>query len=98
MRNAKDYKNCNINQPVFSGDENTRILEIISSPKLHTMLVVVNKIMQYSFEKKTNEWTGVCNLQREVTHVSIGSEGNSCKLLLSKVDVLQKMCSSGCLR
>lgn len=100
IKNAKNYKNC-INLPVFTGDENTRILEIIPPPELHLMLGVMNKIvnhMQGEFSKETNEWTNLCNVQREITHGGTGFKGNSCKILLNKVDSLRAICAVGCLK
>lgn len=95
MKNAKNYKNC-VNLPVFTGDENTRVLEIIPPPERHLMLGVVNKIvkhMQGEFQQETHEWTKLCNVQREITHGGAGF-----KILLNKVDSLRAICTVGCLK
>ncbi|CAH1113805.1 unnamed protein product [Psylliodes chrysocephalus] len=100
MKNSKNYKNC-VNLSVFTGDKNTRVLEIIPPPELHLILGAVNKIvnhMQGEFQQETHEWTKLCNVQREITHGGAGFKGNSCKILLNKVDSLRAICTVGCLK
>lgn len=97
---AKNFKCC-VNTPVISSNTDQSILEIIPPPELHLMIGVVNTLythMLREFENVAEEWAQTCNVQREVTYGSSGFKGNSCKILLDKVDILRQKCSSSCLK
>lgn len=54
-KKAKNYCNC-IYEPLFTGDDNTVILDVIPPPELHLMLGVVNTIFDHM--NPTNlKWT-----------------------------------------
>ena len=87
-KNAKFYKNC-INLPIFSGEEDTKVLDIIILPELHLMIGVLDKIvdhMRREFEDDTNKWLVFCDVDREVRHNGAGFKGNSCIKLLDNID------------
>lgn len=97
---AKSFGNC-IQKPVFTGDSNQVILDIIPPPELHLMLGVVNIIferMLKEFNKEALEWAKSCNVERDVTYGGTNFNGNSCKRLLDKIDVLRTKCPIGCMR
>ncbi|CAH0547097.1 unnamed protein product [Brassicogethes aeneus] len=98
--NAKFYKNCN-NPPLFSCAQETPVLQIIPPPELHLMLGVVNTLfghMMKEFEAESLAWAKACHAQREVTHGGHGFKGNSCRRLLSNVDVLRAKKKLGLLK
>ncbi|KAJ6639768.1 hypothetical protein Bhyg_12515, partial [Pseudolycoriella hygida] len=97
--NAKKYANC-IHEPIFSGESEKLILDIIPPPELHLMLGVVNTIFDHmlgNFADEAMAWAKSCNVERDVTHGS-GFNGNSCKKLLDKLDILRSKCSIGCVK
>lgn len=98
--NAKKFKNC-IHLPVIKGNDKT-FLEVIPPPELHLMLGVVNTLyanmLKDGFGKDATDWAKSCNVEREVTHGGTGFKGNSCKILLNKIDILRSGCSLGCLK
>lgn len=65
------------------------------------MLGVVNTIFEHmlaDFSNETLAWAKSCNVERSVTHAGSGFNGNACKKLLEKLDVLRASCSIGCLK
>lgn len=97
---AKDYGNC-IQMPVFSGDSDQLILDIITPPELHLMIGVVNTIYDHmikEFNEDALQWAKACNVDRDVTYSGSSFNGNSCKRLLNKIDVLRANCSIGCVK
>ena len=97
---AKKYKNC-IHPPLIETSVDKSFLEIIPPPELHLMLGVVNTLFSHlisGFEQEALKWAELCNVQREITHGSPAFKGNSCKILLNKVDLLRTNCSLGCLK
>lgn len=46
----------------------------------------------------TLAWAKSCNVKREITHGGTAFNGNSCKILLNKIDVLRATCPIGCLK
>lgn len=97
---ANQYMNC-INPPIFKKDENTIILDIIPPPELHLMLGVVNTLFNHMLEEFKDEallWAKSCFVVREVYRGCSGYNGNSCKILLEKLDILRSQCSLGCLK
>lgn len=59
------------------------------------MIEVVNisyKHMLPEFESVAEEWAQACSVQREVTYGGSGFKGNSCKILLNKVDISRQKC------
>lgn len=97
---AKLYMNC-IHAPIFTGDSDQLILDIIPPPELHLMLGVVNTVFEHmmvEFDEETSAWTKSCNVEREVTNGGSGFNGNSCKKLLERLDYLRATCPIGCLK
>lgn len=98
--NAKNYKNC-IYPPIISGNENTEIIDVIPPPELHLLIGVVNIIFKHmliEFEEDSLTWAKTCCVAQEITHGTPAFAGNSCKILLDKVDVLRANCNIGCLK
>lgn len=96
---AKYFMNC-VGQPVLGNNDDKRIIDVVTPPALHLMLGAVNTIysrMLAKFEDHTLIWTKKCNVSREVTRSGSGFNGNSCKTLLSKLDILRAICPIGCL-
>lgn len=90
--NTKNYKCC-VHPPIFSGNSDTKILTILPPPELHLLLGVVNTLvdkMSRELEEITNDWIKDCNVKREVTNGGTGFNGNSCRILLKKVDILRE--------
>lgn len=99
-KDAKKFKNC-IHLPIIQTSNDQLILDLIPPPELHLLLGVVNTIfsnMLEEFEEDANKWAKNCSVQRERTHGSPSFKGNSCKILLNKVDLLRSTCSVGCLK
>lgn len=97
---AKKYENC-IHRPVFARDDDTIILDVIPPPELHLMLGVVNTIFNHiatEFEETAFTWAKLCNVERDVTNGGTGFNGNSCKSLLNKTDILRSICPLSCLK
>lgn len=97
---AKNFFNC-IHPPILGNDKDKRIIDIITPPELHLMLGVVNTLYNHmlaEFEEATLIWTKRCNVTREETRAGAGFNGNSCKMLLDKIDVLRAVCPIGCLK
>ena len=91
-KNAHKFKNC-VNPPVFNSDEDRLFLDIIPPPELHLLIGIVNTVyshMLINHESDALNWAKVCNVQRIITHGNHGFEGNSCKKLLNKVDLLRR--------
>lgn len=89
-KNAKHFMNC-VNLPVFVGDENTLILDLIPPPELHLLLGAVNTLFTHMLkvnEKICLKWAEKCNVQRQCVYGSPTFAGNACKILLEKVDIL----------
>lgn len=99
-KDAKNYQCC-INPPIFSGDDSKKILDIIPPPELHLMLGVVNTMvdnMEKECEESTESWIRKCNVKREVANGGTGFNGNSCRTLLKKVDILRANGDIRCLK
>lgn len=93
---AKNFKNC-IHPPIFTDEKEDRsLLEIITPPELHLMLGVVNTLYNHlleKFEKDALMWAEACCVVRDVRHGSSSFNGNSCKTLLEKIDILRSRSS-----
>ncbi|CAH0389702.1 unnamed protein product [Bemisia tabaci] len=90
-KEAKKFENC-IHPTVFS-TEDKLILGIVLPPELHLSLGVVNTV--YDHMLKHNEAdalkrASLCNVKRDMTHGSPEFNGNSCRILLKKVDSLMR--------
>lgn len=93
-QDAKKFMNCT-NPPVFDTSQDRAILEIIPPPELHLMLGVVNTLytnLIKESEPDALQWAQKCSVTREVYHGSSGFNGNSCRKLLSKVDLFRSNC------
>ncbi|CAH1105875.1 unnamed protein product [Psylliodes chrysocephalus] len=98
-KDAKKFKSC-IYPPIFHGSKDSKILYLVPPPELHLLLGGVNTIVNHmfgDFEKDAANWIKKCNVQREVRQGGAAFTGNSCKILLSKVDLLRANCELGCL-
>lgn len=87
---AKDFKNC-VYEPLVSGDDSDIFIYHIPPPELHLLLRVTNKIfneLEKKSEKISCEWIQKLGIKRPKLH-SGEFNGNMCKTLLSKVDVLE---------
>lgn len=97
---AKKYKNC-IHPPVFTTSEDKQLLQIIPPPELHLMLGVVNTLYKHlltEFEQDALRWAQSCHVTREIRYGNSSFNGNSCKQLLEKVDLLRSRSQNlGCL-
>lgn len=97
---GKNYYNC-VQRPVFTGDDDKLILDIIPPPELHLMIGVVNSIYNHML-KESNEsallWAKSCHVERDVTNGGTSFNGNSCKKLLNNVDLLRSICPISCLK
>lgn len=65
-------------------------------PELHLYLGVINGLfnnMAKEFESTALSWAKACNVERQVT---FGFNGNNCKQLLKKLDVLSSICPEEC--
>lgn len=96
---AKNFMNC-IQPPAIGNVDDTRIIDIVTPPELHLMLGAVDTLYNHMFAKFEDQilvWTKQCNVTREVTRGGSGFNGNSCKMLLTKLDSLRAMCPIGCL-
>ena len=90
LKKASDFLNC-IHEPLMSGEDETPVLSIIPPPELHLMLGAVNKI----FEELNKAWgdnKGTTFASRHnicrTDYFGGGYEGNQCKEILKKVDLL----------
>lgn len=90
-KKAKDF-DCCVNPPIFYANKYTTILSIIPPPELHLLLGVVNTLVDKLSEECSdiaNKWIKECNVKRETTNGGTGFNGNSCKALLNKIDILR---------
>lgn len=100
LKSAKSYKCC-VHAPIFTGGSDKPIIDIIPPPELHLMLGVVNTIFNHmivQFSEEAWAWAKSCNVEREIRNGSSGFNGNSCKNLLEKVDILRASCPIECLK
>jgi len=96
---AKNFMNC-IHPPAIGTDKDQRIIDIVTPPELHLMLGAVNTLYNHMLQKFGDQivlWTRQCNVKPDVTQGGSGFNGNSCKTLLQKVDMLRAICSIECL-
>lgn len=94
LKNAKNFKNCT-KIPIITGDKNKKVLEIIPPPELHLLIGIVNHVvkhMEAEFQDCIAKWTKLCNVEKQFTNGGHGYNGNSCNMLLKKVDLLRSMC------
>lgn len=83
------YKIC-VHKPIFKRDRTTEIINLIPPPEFHLMNTVCKHIHQ-NFERVSDNWAKTCNVTREIRYKKVTSAGNSCKSLLNKVDILQRL-------
>lgn len=98
---VKNYKKCTNTPIFFSENDSTQIIDIIIPPELHLMLGVVNKLFKHmllEFEDESLKWAKICKVTREFVHGSPAFAGNSCKILLEKIDILRGICRNSCLK
>lgn len=99
-KNAKNYKSS-IHSPIFTGDDDALVLDVIPPPELHLLLGVVNTLYKSMLQQCENDslrWAKECNVTREFVHGGPAFAGNSCKKLLNKVDILRSFCCIKCLK
>ncbi|KAJ8676984.1 hypothetical protein QAD02_012771 [Eretmocerus hayati] len=97
---TKVYKSCK-NQLIFTGDEDTEVIEMIPPPELHLMLGTVSTLMKgmhSRFKDVCEKWVKDCHVMRQPAH---GGEqafaGNACRISLNKLDLLRSNCPVECL-
>ncbi|KAJ8671695.1 hypothetical protein QAD02_002954 [Eretmocerus hayati] len=72
----KEFKNC-IHKPIFTGDPDKPIIDIIVPPELHMMLGIVNFLYDNMFEEieeVTLDWAKFCNVNRKVVRGGSGTK------------------------
>ena len=97
---AKQFMNC-INLPLLSGNEDILFLDVYPPPELHLMLGVVNTLIKHMLldcPTDVEAWIQVCNVQRDLTHRGPTFKGNSCNILLKKIDLLRSSCCIKCVK
>ena len=98
LKRAKDYGNV-VNKPMFASTPETLVLDILPPPELHLLIGPVNTI----FSAMAKEWPGAaewavaCHVQKEDYHGG-SFNGNACRALLLKSDLLRSMCPFFCLK
>lgn len=97
---AKEFKNC-VNEPIISDNIDDLILDLIPPPELHLMIGIVNTLFDHMVKEFGDEafaWARACYGHRESKKGGHAFNGNGCKKLLDKVDILRSICSIGCLK
>ena len=90
---AKQFDNV-IHPPILSHPEKeTTILKLIPPPELHLLIGVVNTIYRAMIAAwpEGSKWFDLCYCHREGMHSGTFT-GNTCKVLLNKVDILASIC------
>ena len=98
--NSKKFKS-NAHAPIFSGNSDTEIIEIITPPELHLMIGSLNKIydhMHSEFPEEAEEWAKSSGADKDFYNGTAAFAGNSCKRLLDNIDFLRANCQLGCLK
>lgn len=98
--NSKNF-HSNIHEPIFTGNPDTLIIEIIPPPELHLMLGVVNTLYNHmlkEFQHDAEEWAKSCNVSKDFVHGASAFAGNACKTLLNRIDILRAKCNIHCLK
>lgn len=99
-KDAHKFKN-HVHSPILDTDEDRLFLDLIPPPELHLLLGVVNTIFEHmhrEFKEDAERWENLCHVKRRMTHGSPAFDGNSCSLLLKKVDLLRRDSALGCLK
>ena len=88
--NAPKYYSC-VNEPLITGDDDDRLLEIIPPPQLHLKLGVVNTLLATLHKRWNFAYTWAANegIVRENYHGG-QMEGRMCDKLLTKAHVLEE--------
>ena len=90
-----------MNESMINKPNEMQILDIIPPPELHLILGVVNTLidkMEKEFQADTKLWIRKLRNSRDITHSRSGFNGNACKILLDKVDILRSFCNLGLLK
>ena len=98
-KKAKQFDN--VIHPSIVNHENkmTPVLNLVPPPELHLLVGTMNTL----YKGLNNEWSDsanwlkACHVEREYLHGG-SFTGNTCKILLSKIDQLQTMCPLSCLK
>ena len=92
LRRAQQFQNC-VDMPLLEGPDTTLVLDLIPPQELHLMLGVVNRI----FDKLNDSWGedraykwGIENYIVRAAYRGGSMEGNQCRQLLMKTDLLEK--------
>jgi hypothetical protein len=96
---AKNFNNVVHPSIVKGSDTSITVLEVIPPPELHLFSGPVNTMYAglAALWPGVSAWIEKCHVVREAMHGG-SFTGNSCKMLLSKVDLLQSMCPLNCLK
>jgi hypothetical protein len=97
-KKAKKYGNV-IHLPLIKGDPHSRVTDLLPPPELHLLLGPINTLFK-ALEKEWSHahlWAKACHVERDAIHGG-SFNGNSCNILLSKVDILRSMVPLHCLK
>lgn len=98
-KDAKKFQNC-VHPRIFNAYEDFLIINLIRPLELHLLVGTVNTIydhMYQEFQEDAERWSKNCHVNRAMTHGLPAFNGNSCNILLQKVDILRRD-SLGCLK
>lgn len=90
-QDAMKYYSC-INEPLITGDDGDRMLDLIPPPSLHLMLGVVNTLLD-QLQKRWDQaytWAANNNIVKKNYHGGT-MEGKQCKKLLRKAHLLEQV-------
>ena len=94
---AKEYDNC-VHMPLLPGADDVLVLDVLPPMELHLLLGTVNRLVDHLEQTLTDsgsrltiqQWISRLGLTRCSFHGG-QFDGNSCKKLLTSVDVLQSL-------
>ncbi|CAL4067310.1 unnamed protein product, partial [Meganyctiphanes norvegica] len=91
---AQHYTNC-INQPLLTGDDHERILDICAPPELHLLQGIVKHVYDNMYKNWPHVSLWLDKINVKPTNYHHGSfVGNDCLRMLKNVDILQQMAES----
>lgn len=94
LSEGKKYFNC-IHKPIYTGDIDEMILDIIPPPELHLLIGLVNHMYDHLLKESSDAallWAKLCHVEKEITNGGSSFNGNACKKLLNNIDILRSNC------
>ena len=87
---AADFQNC-IHEPIFSGSDETEILDVLVPPELHLLLGIVNHLFQgmKRIWNAASTWPQKLHISTSPYHGSENFNGPACHKLLQNIDQLE---------